>query len=199
VRWDDAEWRAWRPDEAAARLAGLTEPWCVTAGWALDLFVGEPRREHEDLEVAVPAHAFTTVRSTLGELEWHAPVGHEKLVAVADAPERLEDTHQTWGLDREANAWRIDVFREPSSGGEWVCRRDDRIRLPYGDLIERTADGIPYARPEVVLLFKAKAARVKDEADLRDVLPLLGERRRTLLRAWLELAHPGHAWLAVIG
>jgi hypothetical protein len=107
----------------------------------------------------------------------------------------MEEIHQTWGLDRPANAWRIDVFREPYDGEEWVARRDESIRLPYDELIEHTADGIPYERPEVVLLFKAKHARPKDESDLAAVLPRLAPKRRRLLAEWIEQVHPGHFWL----
>jgi hypothetical protein len=92
--------------------------------------------------------------------------------------------------------WRHDIFSEPSEGETWICRRDSQIRMPYERLIERTADGIPYGRPEVVLLFKAKAARAKDEDDFAAVLAQLdGQRRRWLARA-LEFVHPGHRWLA---
>jgi hypothetical protein len=30
-------------------------PWYVAAGWALELFTGDAAREHDDLEIAVPA------------------------------------------------------------------------------------------------------------------------------------------------
>lgn len=49
--------------------------------------------------------------------------------------------------------YRIDVFREPHVGDHWVCRRDAAITLPYSELILRTSEGIPYAAPEVALLF----------------------------------------------
>jgi aminoglycoside-2''-adenylyltransferase len=194
VRWDDADWRAWRPEEAAQRLHGLDLPWCVAAGWAIDLFVGYERREHEDLEIAAPAHAFPRIQALLDDLEFYS-TGDGEVRAIAESPKRFAETHQTWGLDRVAFEWRIDVFREPSVGGEWVCRRDEAIRLPYDELIEHSADGIPYVRPEVALLFKAKAARPKDEEDLRDVLSLLGPSRRALLHDWIAIVHPGHAWL----
>jgi hypothetical protein len=107
----------------------------------------------------------------------------------------LETHDQTWGLDRAANRWSVDLFREPSDGDTWICRRDERIRLPYAELIEWTSDGIPYVRPEVVLLVKAKQARPEDEVDLAAVLPRLGILRRRLLADWLALVHPGHFWL----
>lgn len=49
--------------------------------------------------------------------------------------------------------------------------------------------------PELVLLFKAKAARPKDRADFDGVLPLLDRRRRDALAGWLRLVHPGHPWV----
>jgi hypothetical protein len=197
VHWDDADWRPWRPEEAAHRLEGLAVPWCVAAGWAIDLFVGYERREHEDFEIAAPAHAFSEIRSQLDDLESYA-VGGGEVAAVTESPERLAETHQTWRLDRAAFEWRIDVFREPSSGDEWICRRNGAIKLGYDELIERTADGIPYVRPEVALLFKAKAAREKDANDLNDVLPLLAPSRRALLFDWIALVHPGHPWLELV-
>jgi hypothetical protein len=95
--------------------------------------------------------------------------------------------------------WRLDVFREPSEDATWICRRDHSIRLPYNEVIERTSEGIPYGRPEVVLLFKAKHTRPKDDEDLAAVLPRLDADRRRWLREALELVHPGHRWLAELG
>ncbi len=191
---DDAEWDAWHPEEATRRLASVSTPWCVAAGWAIDLFLGEQRREHEDIEIAAPADRFDEVAAALAELELHV-VGPGTAVPLAQATELLETHHQTWGLDRAASVWRIDVFREPSDGDTWICRRDASIRLPYSEAIEKTADGIPYARPEIVLLFKAKQARPKDEGDLAAVLPHLDAARRRWLAESIALVHPGHFWL----
>jgi hypothetical protein len=194
VHPDDAEWDAWTPQEAARRLARVKAPWAVAAGWAIDLFLARERREHEDLEIAVPADRFDEVAAALGELEFHV-VTRGVAEPVAEARKLMTTTHQTWGLDRAAHAWRIDVFREPHDGDHWVARRDESIRLPYDELIEHTASGIPYERPEVVLLFKAKQARPKDEADLAAVLPHLNVERRRLLAEWIDRVHPGHFWL----
>jgi hypothetical protein len=193
VHWADAEWVPWRPRDAAQRLAGVEAPWYVAAGWAIDLFLGEERREHEDLEIGVPFDRFEEIAAALAGLDLFVPIGGGTLEPLAD--ELLDGSHQTWALDVAANEWRIDVFREPSENGQWVSRRDERIRLPYDELIERTTDGIPYARPEVVLLFKAKQARPKDEADLAAVLPHLTAERRQLLAGWIAQVHPGHFWL----
>ncbi|WP_431035936.1 hypothetical protein ACQYWQ_18430 [Streptomyces sp. P6-2-1] len=193
----DAGWaEPWRPAQAAERLRGLAAPWCVAAGWALDLFRGgEPSRPHGDLEIAVPEAGFAELAARFPAYVWDG-VG-DGWVRPGAGP--LPGSHQTWLRDPAQDRWLLDVFREPHEGGTWICRRDPAIRLPYGEIIAHTADGIPYLVPELVLLFKAKAARPKDEADFARVLPLLDEARRERLRGWLERVHPGHAWRERLG
>jgi hypothetical protein len=185
-------WDAWSPHEAALHLETLTAPWYVTAGWALDLFLDVQTREHDDLEIGVPAQRFAEVREALGSLEF-VVIGDGKAWPMTEST--LSTHHQTWVREHDGGPWRVDVFREPWDGDAWICRRDRRIRLSAADLIMRTSDGIPYARPEVVLLFKAKASRPKDEVDFATVLPHLDSSRRGWLRNALALVHPEHRWL----
>jgi hypothetical protein len=63
-------------------------------------------------------------------------------------------------------------------------------------VVRRTAEGIPFVAPEIVLLFKAKAARPKDESDAAVVLPTLDAAQRAWLAAALDRVHPGHPWRA---
>jgi Aminoglycoside-2''-adenylyltransferase len=58
-------WDAWPPAEIARRLAGVRAHWYVAGGWALDLFRGKQQRDHDDLEIAVPAARFGAVRAAL--------------------------------------------------------------------------------------------------------------------------------------
>jgi hypothetical protein len=192
---DDPPWEAWSPAEVAQRLATVSVPWCVAAGWALDLFRGETTRAHSDLEIAVPAAGFPAIRAALPELEWQA-AGSGLLFPADHAAFDL--THQTWGRSSDSGRYRVDVFREPHQGRIWICRRDPLIRRPYETLISRSRDGIPYLAPEVVLLFKAKGCRPKDLADFMGALPLLTPAARDWLADALRLVHPGHAWLALL-
>ena len=127
----------------------------------------------------------------LSELDWFA-VGDGRAWPIAAAPKEL---HQTWGRD-SAGRWRLDVMQEPWAEDEWVFRRDPRIRRALADAIEIDASGIPYLAPELVLLFKARALRAKDEADFALTLPSLGMERAEWLRQALLTAHPGHEWIA---
>ncbi|MGW6059011.1 nucleotidyltransferase domain-containing protein [Streptomyces sp. NPDC055189] len=189
-RWADA----WGPEQVAGRLGGVRTPWCVAAGWALDLFRGEQSRPHGDLEIAVPARGFWEIRSRFPEYAWDA-VGSGRVWADA-GDEALAATHQTWLRDPASGQFLFDVFREPHEDGMWLCRRDESLRLPYEAITERTTDGIPYLVPELVLLFKAKQPRLKDQEDFDGILPLLSRARRKRLSEWLERVHPRHPWQA---
>jgi hypothetical protein len=79
-----------------------------------------------------------------------------------------------------------------------VCLRDASITLPYSELVLRTSEGIPYAAPEVVPLFKAKHLREKDIADFQGVLPTMDQTRRSRLIGWLAQVHPGHPWIETL-
>lgn len=176
----------------ARLLRDVDAPWYVTAGWALDLFRGRQTRDHDDLEIAVPASGLAEIQQALSGCDLHAVGGG---LAHPLTSETLAEHHQTWVRERATGLWRLDIMREPWGRDTWVFRRDARIRLPRDRVIASTADGIPYARPEVALLYKAKNARPKDDDDLAGVLSLLDPGARRWLTGSLELVHPGHRWL----
>lgn len=191
----DARWAsAWTPAEVAHRLTGIVTPWYVAAGWALDLFRGEQTRRHGDIEIAIPAGDFPEVRDRFPGYVFDG-VASGRIWPDA-APEVLAATHQTWLRDPATGDYLLDVFREPHDGRIWICRRDEAIRLPYPDIIRRTRDGIPYLAPELVLLFKAKSARPKDQSDFEETVPQMTSAQRRTLAELLTRAHPGHPWLA---
>ena len=191
----DARWSAsWTPRTVAQHLAGLSTPWCVAAGWAVDLFLGTQTRPHGDIEVALPATDFPLLRSRFPGYPFDAvSSGH---IWEDAAPSVLAATFQTWLRDPATGNYLMDVVREPHDGATWICRRDETIRLPYADIIQHTPDGIPYLAPELVLLFKAKHARPKDQTDFDNVVPNLSNAQRKTLAELLAHVHPGHAWLA---
>ncbi len=191
----DARWSScWTPEEVAQRLAGVTVPWYVAGGWALDLFHGRQTREHEDTEIAIPAAAFPEVRDRFPGYAFDT-VSDGRVWENA-SPAALAATHQTWLRDPAAGNYLLDVFREPHDGDTWICRRDEAIRFRYAAVIGHSPDGIPYLVPELVLLFKAKHARLKDQADFDAAIPYLSQAQRARLASLLARVHPGHRWLA---
>lgn len=188
----DAHWRPWSPVEVATRLEGARTPWYVVAGWALDLYRGHQSRVHSDIEIGVPAQGFTEIRTILAPYEFDVVGSGRRWPLDSDA----FDIHfQTWVRAPASDVYLLDVFRDPHDGPQWLCRRDPRIRMPFEQLIRHTAEGVPYMSPEVVLLFKGKHLREKDQTDFEGVLPLLDTSQIDWLRTNLELLHPRHTWL----
>ncbi|MCM2387538.1 nucleotidyltransferase domain-containing protein [Streptomyces albipurpureus] len=190
ARWSSC----WTPVEVARQLAGISTPWYVAAGWALDLFRGRQTRAHGDIEIAIPAAGFPEVRNRFPGYVFDA-AGSGRIWENA-RPEVLAAVHQTWLRDPATDNYLLDVFREPHDGDTWICRRDEKVRLPYSDIIHRTRDGIPYLAPELVLLFKAKHARRKDQADFDATVPYMSPAQRVTLAELLARVHPGHPWLS---
>jgi hypothetical protein len=184
-------WDAWEPPVVAARLRGVGVPWYVAGGWAIDLHLGGKRREHADLEIAVPAAHFDAVAARFPELEFHV-AGDGEVVPVT--PEAMAEHFQTWAHDPASGVWRFDLMREPHDADIWISRRDASLRRPYREIVRHTRDGIPYLSPDVGLLFKAKYGRPKDADDYAAVAPYLTPAERAWLDQALDRLHPGHAW-----
>lgn len=186
-------WSAWHPGELGRHLRGVSEPWCIVGGWALDLWHGYRTRDHEDLEFSVLRDDFETFRQALNGLDFYtAQAGVVAYLPDGDVP--APDIAQVWCLDAVERRWRVDVMIEPGTPEIWVYKRDPRIARPRTAMVARTPDGLPYLKPAAVLLFKAKHRRPKDEIDFRNALPKLDEAERAWLKACLDAAHPGHAW-----
>jgi Aminoglycoside-2''-adenylyltransferase len=157
-------------DDLPQALNGFAGPWWVAGGWAVDLAVGASTRSHDDLDVAV--------------LRRDAPELVELLGARSVGPHQLR-------------ADGFDLLLNDAADGEWIFRRDARVRRPLDEIgVER--GGLPVLAPEVVLLFKAKDPAPKDEADREQLLPRVDAAGRDWLRTALETAYPGHPWLGAL-
>ncbi len=200
------DWDAWHPKEVYQILQGSTVDWYVAAGWAIELHLaqtnrGRQTREHEDVEVAIDRADFPTWRRYLegaGYELYDAGAGRLRRLGPGAEPDPAH--HQVWLCDCGAAkpVWRMDTFLEERPLSDWVCHWLPSIQVPMAAAVTRTADGIPYLRPELVLLGKAKHCRPKDEADLALVLPTLDRPALGRLRAGLEVAGDEHPWLAQV-
>lgn len=185
-------WEPWAPQQVAARLGGCQAVWGVAGGWAIDLWLGKRTRVHTDIEVAIARSALNEIRQLLPNHSLYA-AKDGLLEPLVDAVSN--DVRQVWVLDKVARKWRLDLLLDPGEENVWIYRRDARVHAPRPDVVARAADGIPYLRPEVVLLFKGKDPRPKDYTDLANCLGELDQSERKWLIAALLTAHPHSPWL----
>ena len=193
-----ATWRASTPAEAAGWLAEARCDWWIAGGRAIDLHLGARTREHGDLDVGCFREDWPAMREAL--VGWHCcSAGNGVLTPIAEGDAPLAAANQVWCHPVNDARWHLELTFDERENDEWIYRRDARIRLPRSRLVHRSDDGIPYLRPEIQLLYKAKATRPKDDADFLRALPRLGEDERTWLARALDTCHPGHAWRERLG
>jgi hypothetical protein len=194
----DAPWGPWepaRPVEVAALFSGCKASWWIAGGYAIELAVGRPLREHGDIDILLLRCDQLAAQRALWTWDWHA----------ADPPGTLRpwrpgellpaDVHDIWCRPGPGEPWRIQIMLDESFGSDWVSRRDPRIRRPIARIGRVTADGIPYLAPDVQLLYKAGGRRDKDETDFAAALPGLAKPEREWLADALAIAYgTSHPW-----
>jgi uncharacterized protein (DUF952 family) len=188
---------------AAELMAGFAGRWWVAGGWALDLFLGHKTRPHADLELSILASDQSALFEHLRGWDLRLAAPRASLPAWDGATIR-PPFHQVWARRGPARPASPDQFAadptmvgfllEQGSRDCWVFRRHPAITRPLEEFGTRTVDGVGFVRPEIALLFKAKAARFKDQRDFDRILPHLDRAARSWLASALEQAHPGHAW-----
>ncbi len=194
----DAVGARWEPlslAELRALLESLPARWWIAGGVALELFAGRHWRPHGDIDAGIlrgeQSAAFAALEG------WQRFAAHAgTLRELREGESAPVEANSVWCRRAGEEAFRFEFLLDAAEGGEWTFRRDPRVRLPIDALVRHAADGCPYLRPEVQLLYKAKARREKDEADFATVAPLLDPGARSWLRDALALTHPGHDWRA---
>lgn len=151
----------------------------MIGGQAIDLFLGVATRPHLDLEIGVLHDDLPVVQRHLGAASWAEVHPHQHRVDVDGAT--------------------FVVMLEPGDDELWVYRRDRRVWRARREMVGTTADGVPYLRPEGVLLFKAKTLTDKDEADFAATVEHLDDAGRKWLADALALVHPDHPWIGRLG
>ena len=179
------------PRAIASLIDGLSCPWGIGGGWAIDLFLGTKTRDHSDVDVAILRRDQALVRGRLGE-NWTFDVVIPPVSSVNRrqwvSGEYLEPPlHEIHG---RSNAQLIELLLNEAEGEDWVFRRDSRVRRPLASVFLPSAVGMPAIAPDVALLFKAKDPRDHDVADLRAAMPKLTGEQVEWLRDAVLTAHP---------
>jgi hypothetical protein len=179
--------------EARTLLDPLGIPWWIASGVALEAFHGVPRR-HGDLDVGVFRRDLPILRAGLSTRFHLWSAGSGMIRPLTDeTPDPHPESDQIWLREHALAPWRVDVLLNPDRDGAWVFRREPSFAAPL-DAVTWPADGVRYLRPEIVLAFKAKQTRPKDDVDFAATLPRLDDGAAAWLEAFLERTAPHHPW-----
>ncbi|GAA3870344.1 hypothetical protein GCM10022243_39660 [Saccharothrix violaceirubra] len=194
-------WGTWdpiTPTEVAGLFAGVGFPWWVAGGYAVELAVGRPVREHVDLDVLLLRRDHLAIQDVLAGWEWWAadPPG---VLRPWRPGERLPvDVHDIWCRPDADQPWRVQFMLAEAEDGTWISRRDPDLRRPIATLGGVDGGGIPFLSPEIQLFYKAKGLRPKDDADFAAALPVLTADQRAWLADALARTHGEHPWLPLL-
>jgi len=188
------------PRRVAALMAGFPRPWYLAGGWALDVWLRGVTRPHEDIEIAILRRDQDEIRRHLAGWEFDKVV--RDVGGLGRQPwregERLEPPiHELHARRSEGEPRELEVLLNESDADDWRFRRDLRVSRPLSEMGLSVA-GVPVLAPEIVLLYKAKAPRPRDEKDFRNASKRLSPEQRRWLRAALDTVYPGHPWIGAL-
>lgn len=170
--------------------------WAVAGGWAIDLWLDEQTREHHDIEVVVrrcdqaPIHAVLRRRWELYCLDPPGTGWRPWNGTVVEAP--------AFQLQARSPTTEFDIFTETADHEVWHFRRDERITRPSSAVSTRSAAGIPIVRPEIQLLYMAKAMETKNLQDFAAARPTLDPDAASWLAQALTITLPEHPWIGAL-
>lgn len=181
--------------ELAQLLKGAPFRWWIAGGWSLEIET-QPRRHHDDVEIAVARHQLPVIREFLAD--YHLWDVHAGTLSFLWPRLQLPDDHEQLWLRRDAHSpWLLDLLLTPVEGETWLYKRDRRLTRPMAQVIRSGPDGIPRQRAEVTLLYKARRRAPKDEEDFVAAVPTLSDEDRHWLRDAIQLTEPSdNPWLA---
>jgi hypothetical protein len=191
-------WEPINPEGLGELLCDFARPWWICGGWALDLFLGRETRRHDDLDVALLRQDQLALYHHLRAWDLHyATTTH----TLEPWDGRLLDPpiHGIWArraLERSAR-WTCEFLLNEERDGEWIFRRNEAIRRPL-DEIGDERDGVPFLRPEVVLLYKSSERSPKNDTDFAAALPRLSREASLWLKEALETQDARHPWVEAL-
>jgi aminoglycoside-2''-adenylyltransferase len=181
--------------DASTVFANAPFWWAIAGGWAIDMFLDVQTREHHDLDIAVQRSEQAKVFETLVLQGWDCHIAAMGEVTPWRGEKLDAGRNNIWVRKPGELVWRFDLMMTEVDDGDWVFRRNPRIRLKMTEAI--IAHTPPYVAPHVQLLFKARHRASKDDADFAAVLPRLDTPRRKWLHHALRTTEgEGHPWVA---
>lgn len=175
-------------------MNGFNKPWAIAGGWATDLFLGRTTRTHDDIEIMVFRNDQLNVQDYLHG--WCFKKVDKGKFAHWEKGEMLNlPIHEAYAENENE---KIEILLNERDTHNWVYRRDHRIRRDVNKAILFTDKGIPFLSPEIVLLYKSKHPRPKDEQDFRNVYKHMSVEQKSWLREALNIVYAKHDWIELL-
>ncbi len=182
------------PLNVAALMRKFEQGWFVAGGWAIDLFLEKTTRPHEDFEIAIFRKNQLALQDYLDG--WLLKKAENGALSDWKQGEFLElPIFEIHCFNDAGELQFLEVLFNETNGKEWTFRRNEAVTKPLSKLHLTTNFGIKFLRPEVVLLYKSKNPRHKDEQDFQAVVNHLDVKSKEWLKNAISVCFPQHHWL----
>ncbi|WP_079510237.1 nucleotidyltransferase domain-containing protein [Mesobacillus jeotgali] len=173
-------------------MSNFKQPWYIAGGWAIDLYLGKITRQHGDIEIALFRDDQFSLKDYLKS--WDIRKVEDQELKSWETEFLAQPIHEL-----HASNWKtgdkFEILLNETDGCNWRYRRDNRVEMTLKNVGSFNESGIPYLKPEIVLLYKSKNIRTKDQLDFLGVLDKLTPKQKKWLRVALSLQDSYHPWL----
>jgi hypothetical protein len=186
----------------AARTAfdGYSGTWFFCGGQAIDLFLGRPVRLRHDIDIGIFRDEQELLRECFPKIliTYVKPNGGGVYYSWEQGQMLEPPIHELY-LDLPGE--RLEVLLNDATATHWVYRRNAMVtREVQKAVLQSPYENVPYLAPEIVLLYKSKHMRDRDQIDFDAAAPHLSVDQKAWLKAALDVSYQkdAHPWGAAL-
>lgn len=182
------------PQKISDLMRNFQCEWFIAGGWAIDLYLGKISRPHADIEIAIFRRDQIALQNYLND--WVLQKVKDSTLSVWNRNEFLTlPVHEIHCFHETNDSQNFEVLLNESNADKWIYRRDEEVTKLINEVYSTTRAGIKFLRPEIVLLYKSKNPRARDEYDFASVVKRLDDESKKWLRNALAICDSKHNWL----
>jgi hypothetical protein len=182
------------PLQVSTMMSDFKPSWFVAGGWAIDLFLEKETRIHQDIEIAIFRKDQTALHDYFDGWLLRKIVNGESVIWHRDEWLTLP-IHEAHCCNETAHPPQLEILLNESNETDWIYRRNENVRRSLVKIQLESNAGVKFLCPEVVLLYKSKNPRAKDEQDFQAVVKCLDAERKEWLKDAIKVSNSEHHWL----
>lgn len=189
-------WQPYTLEQLTQQLAPLD--WILAGGNALQLFVGEAYRTHQDIDILLLREDQLKLVQCIELESIFVTDGQGGLLSYDSQKYYEKPIQDLWCLNATKDAWGLQIMLFDCKNNYWIYKRNPAIRLPMSQIYFEK-ENCKFLKPEIQLLYKSKNIRDKDQFDFETLVPLLDTNAKQWLFDRLSACYAYiHPWILAL-